>query len=363
MSLPRTLLLRPYHHPLRLRPRPLPLPLPLLLRITIQPPAHLLQRRHLAASPPPPPPSKKPQPDNEEEPFTELDSTLTGKEKEKEPPRLARPIGLDHPPRPDENTGIDTRTWAERRDDFRNWDKHLERRAKMTKQIFKPYFRDFSRLSATHKGKSFIAPPLLFRADKALFFPNLVGRTLQHPTDPLQSTTAALEGKVSVVSVFSSAWAEAQVRTFTSSLEEDAWDKEEEGGCVQRVDINVETNPLKAWLVRVFVPRIRAGVEERGWGRYFLVQRGLEEEVRERMAYVNEKVGYVYLVDWDCRIRWAGSGRAGEEEKAALRRGVVKLREDWRRLEGEREERRVARVEGERVEGERRRVAEEMDEI
>ncbi|RPB09702.1 hypothetical protein P167DRAFT_559984 [Morchella conica CCBAS932] len=309
MSLPRTLLLRPYHHPLRLRPRPRPLPLPLLLRITIQPPAHLLQRRHLAASPPPPPPSKKPQPDNEEEPFTELDSTLTGKEKEKEPPRLARPIGLDHPPRPDENTGIDTRT---------------------TKQIFKPYFRDFSRLSATHKGKSFIAPPLLFRADKALFFPNLVGRTLQHPTDPLQSTTAALEGKVSVVSVFSSAWAEAQVRTFTSSLEEDAWDKEEEGGCVQRVDINVETNPLKAWLVRVFVPRIRAGVEERGWGRYFLVQRGLEEEVRERMAYVNEKVGYVYLVDWDCRIRWAGSGRAGEEEKAALRRGVVKLREDWR---------------------------------
>ncbi|KAH0614484.1 uncharacterized protein H6S33_000120 [Morchella sextelata] len=338
MSLPRALLLR--HHPLRPRP-----------------PAHLLlqRRRHLATAPPPPPPpppSKK-KTDNEEEPFTELDSSLAGggKERDAAPPRLARPIGLDHPPRPDENTGIDTRTWAERRDDFRNWDKHLEKRAKMTKQIFKPYFRDFSRLSATHKGKSFTAPPLLFRADKALFFPNLVGRTLQHPSDPLQSTTEVLEGHVSVVSVFSSAWAEAQVRTFTAGLEE---------GPVQRVDVNVETNPLKAWLVRVFVPRIRAGVGEGAWGRYFLVQRGLEEEVRERMAYVNEKVGYVYLVDWDCRIRWAGSGRAGEEERAALRRGVAKLGEDWRRLEGERE---AARVERERREGEKRRVQEEMDEI
>lgn len=226
-----------------------------------------------------------------------------------------------------------------------------------TKQIFKPYFRDFSRLSATYKGKSFMAPPLLFRADKALFFPNLVGRTLLHASDPLQNTTDVLEGHVSVVSVFSSAWAEAQVRTFTSGLE----DELREG--VQRVDVNVETNPLKAWLVRVFVPRIRAGVEEGAWGRYFLVQRGLEEEVRERMAYVNEKVGYVYLVDWDCRIRWAGSGRAGEEEKVALRRGVVKLREDWKRLEGEREKARVEREEGERGEREKRRVLEEMDEI
>ncbi|KAI5852489.1 F1F0 ATP synthase assembly protein Atp10 [Morchella snyderi] len=342
MSLPRTLLR--HHRRLPLYTHPLPLPLPLL-------------RRHLATAPPPP---KKPEP--EPEPFAELNDDAGT---DPAPPPLTRPIGLDHPPRPDENTGVDTRTWAERRDDFRNWDKHLEKRAKMTKQISKPYFRDLTRLSAAHKGKSFTAPPLLFRADKALFFPNLVGRTLLHATDPLQHTTGALEGKVSVVSVFSSAWAEAQARSFTAGFDHDGvWDADAaEGGCVQRVDINVETNPLRAWLVRVFVPRIRAAVDERVWARYFLVQRGLGEEVRGRMAYVNAKVGYVYLVDWDCRIRWAGSGRAGEEERAALRRGVAKLREDWRRLEAEREKARVERREREEREGERRRAREEMDEI
>jgi ATPase complex subunit ATP10 len=35
------------------------------------------------------------------------------------------------PPRPGENTGIDTRSFRERRADFVNYEKHIEKREKM----------------------------------------------------------------------------------------------------------------------------------------------------------------------------------------------------------------------------------------
>ena len=47
------------------------------------------------------------------------------------PQPLSRPIGQVTPPQAGQNTGIDTRTWRQRRDDFFNYDKHLARRREL----------------------------------------------------------------------------------------------------------------------------------------------------------------------------------------------------------------------------------------
>lgn len=182
-----------------------------------------------------------------------------------------------------------------------------------------------------HKGKSFLAPPGLFKGEKALYFPNFYGQTLLK--DKLhRDTTTLLEDKISVVSVFSSAWAENQAATFASEKNNPQLHEivKNSGGLAQIVRINVEENALKAMIVKFFMPGLRKKLGNENWGRYFLVRKGISDEIRDAVGLLNSKVGYTYLLDGDCRIRWAGSGPCEGDEKEGLVKGVRRLIEELR---------------------------------
>lgn len=195
----------------------------------------------------------------------------------------------------------------------------------------KPYFQEWTNLRY-HKGKTFRSNPRLFRADKALYFPNLQGITLATPRQPCD-TTPVLEDKISVVGVFSETWAERQVATFVGEEQNVELHAllQEGKGVAQQVDINHEPNMLKAGLIRLFMPSLRRRMAQEAHGRYFVVRRGVTDEMRDDVGWINSKVGYVYLVDRECKIRWAGSGRAEAGEKEGLVAGVKRLLEEYRK--------------------------------
>ena len=180
-----------------------------------------------------------------------------------------------------------------------------------------------------NKGKTFLSNRKLFRADKALYFPNLQGITLASPRE-VRDTTAVLKGGVSIVNVFSGTWAERQTKTFHPLEEQplqDAIGANDKAiySMAQKLEINIEENALKAGLIRLFMPRLRKQVDKDEHDKYFIVRHGITETIRNDIGLLNSKVGYVYLVDSECRIRWAGSGRAEKEERQSMLQGLSRL--------------------------------------
>ncbi|KAF2035012.1 hypothetical protein EK21DRAFT_85113 [Setomelanomma holmii] len=238
------------------------------------------------------------------------------------PKPLGRPIGFRDPPQPGENTG--TKKVKKDYSGMTMAQRNLEKRKDLVEKWGSSYFRDFKNIRKYRSGKTFMANPRIFKKDAALYFPNFHGDTLaQRGAD----TTNVLNGKVSVVNVYSSQWGEAQAQTFTGKKVNTALHQllAQSPHVVQMVDINIEENSMKAWIIAMFQWRLRASKAKEDWGKYFVVKKGVSEKIRETIGLLNGRVGYVYLVDQDCKIRWAGSGNAEGSEMDDLNRGVGKL--------------------------------------
>jgi ATPase complex subunit ATP10 len=208
-------------------------------------------------------------------------------------------------------------------------ERNLAKRADIVEKWGTSYFRDFKNIRKYRSGKTFMANKSIFKKEAALYFPNFRGETLK---EGQADTADVMKGKVSVVNVFSSAWGEAQVRSFTSKTANPVLYEilAQHEAVAQQIDINIEENALKAWIIKMFQFQQRLQRRKEDWGKYFVVRKGVSQRIRETIGLLNGRVGYVYLLDQECRIRWAGSADAEGTEADDLTRGFGRLVEEAR---------------------------------
>lgn len=187
----------------------------------------------------------------------------------------------------------------------------------MVKQFARPYFRDYTYMKYA-KGKMWVANTRLWKKEVSLWMPNVWGRDWEGEAQP---SVGICQGKVTVVCFVSRQWAADQVRTFVD--EEALGMVKGSNGLAQVLDIVVEEAGLFRMVLWLYRERIRRNYD----GRFqkYLMMKGMKDGIRDVLGMMNHKTGYVYLVDSDCRIRWAGSGDATAEEKAAFKTGLQRL--------------------------------------
>ena len=93
----------------------------------------------------------------------------------------------------------------------------------------------------------------------------------------------------------------------------------------QFVEINWEPNVFKHWIIKLFKGQLKASRDQSRHGRYFIIHKGFNQELRQAVGMFNQKVGYVYLVDEQCRIRWAGHAQADPVEKESMIKALGRL--------------------------------------
>ncbi|KAI9628692.1 hypothetical protein H4Q26_017986 [Puccinia striiformis f. sp. tritici PST-130] len=257
-------------------------------------------------------------------PKTPQDSPSEDDDRPKPPPYLPRPLGVVDPPstRPpteEEKLAklVDERARLQER-------KHLSINRFPSIPQRNPSELKYNctqpqNIFLRHNGnKLWTAPPSLIQDQRALYFPNISGVALTNKE--IKHTTDIFTGKVSLLAVESTRMSEEHTRSFYA----EPFRVMSEENNLQLVRLNVQENPLKSWLVSLFISNLRKTVPPKHHPGYILTNQSLEY-VREPLGMVNKLLGYVYLVDWNKKVRWAGCGFSNADEVSALFSGTRTL--------------------------------------
>jgi len=227
-------------------------------------------------------------------------------------PFLHRPLGVLEPPSTYRKTLRDKTT------ELMDQDVRLQQRKHIIKEAAKGYYSD---LNATrkHGGKTWIAPRTLIREDHSLYFPDIAGVTLNKKQGTVHTSELCAD-RVSVVAMLSTVVSEEHVDSFVRRTNEAFLFNPH----YRFIQINLQENVMKAFLVSLYVSSLRRKVPKELHSTYLLSSQNMEY-VREPLAMNNKHIGFVYLLDQQQRVRWAGGGLAREEESESLLKCVKVL--------------------------------------
>lgn len=157
-----------------------------------------------------------------------------------------------------------------------------------------------------HGGKMYFANTQLIKPEKAGYMPNFIAQDLRRKK---MNTTEKLVGKITLMTFVYAKFGEPHVESFIKPfLEKYGQEKE-----IQLMEVNVQENLLKQFLLKAFVPMIRKNLAAERKENYCLIMKDISK-TRKSLDMTNQYIGYVFLVDQDCKVRWAAHGEATAEE-------------------------------------------------
>ncbi|KAI9303173.1 ATPase assembly factor ATP10 [Cunninghamella echinulata] len=220
-------------------------------------------------------------------------------------------IGLKEPPVVDKNSWLQRKKQKLR--DFTDYEKafaaHAAERKHLVEEATKSYFSDVHEMRE-HGGKMYYARNTLVQADKAGYMPDFEGSDVNKKTI---HTTDALLGKITLMSFVYAKYGETHVNSFIDPF----LAKFKDTDAVQTFELNVQENILKQLVLKAFVSSIRKNLPVERKDKYAFLFKDIKK-TRKMLGMTNEYIGYVYLVDEDCKIRWTAHGNATEEEVANM---------------------------------------------
>ncbi|CAO3599996.1 unnamed protein product [Absidia cylindrospora] len=220
-------------------------------------------------------------------------------------------LGARDPPVADKNTWLQRKKQKLR--DFTDYEKafaaHAAERRHLVEEATKSYFADVHEMRK-HGGKMYYASNKLTKPEKAGYMPDFEGSNVNREK---VHTTDMLLGKVSLMSFVYAKYGEPHVNSFVNPFL--AKFKGIDG--IQTVELNVQENILKQWLLKAFIPSIRKNLSDDRKDNYVLLYKDISK-TRKMLDMTNQYIGYVFLVDEDCKIRWTAHGNGTGEEVANM---------------------------------------------
>ncbi|KAI1310785.1 Mitochondrial ATPase complex subunit atp10 [Mortierella claussenii] len=207
--------------------------------------------------------------------------------------------------------------------DWTDEKKNLETRKELLHDFQSGYFREFSELSRTG-SKLWKGTTNMIAADKALYMPNIIGASLK-TSEPVELVDL-IRGKISLVAISETRFGEEQIETFMKPFLEKWPMTNKSNSKVQLVELNIQENPLKAGLVRMMIPFVRKTIPQERHANYMLHYKSIKH-LKDPLSMQNSYLGYVFLVDSNCKIRWGAHGNATDAELKTLLDSVQRLSE------------------------------------
>ncbi|KAI9207615.1 ATPase assembly factor ATP10, partial [Polychytrium aggregatum] len=214
---------------------------------------------------------------------------------------------------------VDTKL-KRRIDEYLDLETNLKEREILLKKAFREGYWDDAKEIAKKGVKLWEAPKKMTPSHLAPRFFDVTAKTLAGNTTSIYELVP--KASATLVTFVNSGIASEHIDTYIAPFVKEFGGNDK----VQIVQIHAEDNWAKSVAMQLFLPSLRRRLVKEQWGKYLLCYKDISDD-RRKIGISNRLLGWVHLVDSQCKLRWQAHGPATADETETLIESTKKLLE------------------------------------